>query len=947
MAQDEYENKNAGELRDILKSITGELSRQRSIQAESAAEYRKMDSIARNLQDTSMGISNLTSNELDKLKQKNQSHIKELQYQAERLARQKVGANFDGQVNEGLVDRLKFLGKITTQEEAILRAASDKYKIEREITAEVEKQYKERLAYEEEVKNLQGATGAIVKDLHSTMDKLGLSSLNNYLQVDKAKAAMEAEADAIARGEKEGGKLQVRMAGLKTLAEGFTKSLFSAEAVIGFIVQQLAKGSQNMADFQKQTGMSYESAYKTNMEMKGIATASGDNFITSEKLNKSYAMMTEHLGVSADILGGTALVSATNLEQRLGMSADNAAQLTTYTRLQGKDTEKILSNSVATVGAFNKQNRTAINSRQVLNDVAGASKSMYLNMGKSTEALTKAATKARSLGLSLGQVEKISESLLNFEDSIGNELEANLLLGGGVNLAKAREYALTGDTAKLTEEIGKQESIRNAFATKNVIAQTAAAKALGISKEELAGMALQQDLNNLSAEEFKDRYGETTYESMKSRSASEKLGDALDKVKDILGSIIQVFSPFLDLLAGILSFPLAPYFVTAFIAAKLLGGGIGSIGKAFGGMYDLGKKALTGLGDLFKKGSLTEGVEALKDKVAGSTKAAIPSPIAPAAESVADGADKAGKSGNAEGFKEKMKNIAEGLKAFGNTKVLFGALNLIPSSIGLIAMIPGIGGAKLIEQINGEKFQESMYGLAYGIEAMGKGKVLLGSLGLIAASVGLVAMIPGVLGGLILAAAAKPISMGLEILATGLTAFGAAMMTGYGLVGLGALTLAAIGLGGALNLAAPGIEAFGTVLTSVFTGLIALIPVVVSGITTLVSSIVEGIGPMLLLGPALFGIAAGLGAVALAGLTSIPAIGGLIALSLAAPGLVALGMGGSKSAGEAKEKSEEGSLAAVEKKLDVLIAAVKAGGNVYMDSNKVGRAQVLGSYKSA
>ena len=54
----------------------------------------------------------------------------------------------------------------------------------------------------------------------------------------------------------------------------------------------------------------------------------------------------------------------------------------------------------------------------------------------------------------------------------------------------------------------------------------------------------------------------------------------------------------------------------------------------------------------------------------------------------------------------------------------------------------------------------------------------------------------------------------------------------------------------------------------------------------------------------------------------------------------------SKSAGEARGKGEEGSLAAVEKKLEELIAAVRAGGDVYMDSNKVGKAQVLGTYKS-
>jgi hypothetical protein len=73
-------------------------------------------------------------------------------------------------------------------------------------------------------------------------------------------------------------------------------------------------------------------------------------------------------------------------------------------------------------------------------------------------------------------------------------------------------------------------------------------------------------------------------------------------------------------------------------------------------------------------------------------------------------------------------------------------------------------------------------------------------------------------------------------------------------------------------------------------------------------------------------------------------------LAAVSPALVSLaeafGMGGD-SAGEAKGKSEEGSMAVVEAKLTELIAVVKAGGNVYLDSNKVGRAQVLGSYKSS
>jgi len=110
----------------------------------------------------------------------------------------------------------------------------------------------------------------------------------------------------------------------------------------------------------------------------------------------------------------------------------------------------------------------------------------------------------------------------------------------------------------------------------------------------------------------------------------------------------------------------------------------------------------------------------------------------------------------------------------------------------------------------------------------------------------------------------------------------------------------------------------------------------------------ESIGPMLLLGPALFGIAAGLGAIAIAGPMAIPALIAVTGLAAVAGGVATIfGGGGGDSIGNSKGKSEEGSMAGVEQKLDALIAAVKAGGNVYMDSNKVGRAQVLGSFKSA
>jgi hypothetical protein len=183
-----------------------------------------------------------------------------------------------------------------------------------------------------------------------------------------------------------------------------------------------------------------------------------------------------------------------------------------------------------------------------------------------------------------------------------------------------------------------------------------------------------------------------------------------------------------------------------------------------------------------------------------------------------------------------------------------------------------------------------------------------------------------------------------QALGTGFQIFARAMATPTPLgpvgvvmaVSLAVITGAIIGLGYALGLAAPGIQAFGTVVTAAFAGIATLITAVADGFVKILGAVtMENIGPMLLLGPALFGIAAGLSAVSLAGLMALPAIGGLVALSLAAPALVSLGIGGeNKSAGEAKGKSEESSMLKV---LGEIRDAIQKGGDVYLDKDKVGR----------
>ena len=72
--------------------------------------------------------------------------------------------------------------------------------------------------------------------------------------------------------------------------------------------------------------------------------------------------------------------------------------------------------------------------------------------------------------MELSQVDAIADSLLNFEQSIANELEAELLLGKNINLEKARQAALNNDLATVAKEIAEQAGTSAEFAAMNRLA---------------------------------------------------------------------------------------------------------------------------------------------------------------------------------------------------------------------------------------------------------------------------------------------------------------------------------------------------------------------------------------------------------------------------------------------------------------------------------------------
>ena len=355
----------------------------------------------------------------------------------------------------------------------------------------------------------------------------------------------------------------------KLLSSNF-KEVFTftrlAQASFLLLVKGAFDASSNISNIAKNTGLSAGSARDLQISFAFAAADSEKLFLTSKDLNKSFLELSSQTGLIADF-GSQTLVTQSTLTKQLGLSAEQAGNLSLLSRLQSEDTEGVLDNTVNTVGALVKQSGVAVNVKSILEEISNTSAAITVSLGKNPEELAKAAVQAKLFGANLETVDGIASSLLNFEESIQNELEAELLIGKDINLEKARLLALNNDLAGLSSELADNEEIINAFATGNRIQQEAAAKAIGLNREELAKIALQQDYNNLSAEQFKDTYGDVTYQQLQSQSAGEKFASVLEKIQGVIGDIGIAFSPFLDGVAK-----LAGFFAASKMAAAALVG---------------------------------------------------------------------------------------------------------------------------------------------------------------------------------------------------------------------------------------------------------------------------------------------------------------------------------------------------------------------------------------
>lgn len=333
------------------------------------------------------------------------------------------------------------------------------------------------------------------------------------------------------------------------------------KSILGFAL----KADEQTTELAKSLGISKDQARGLYQNFSDYAASANDSFVTTTKLLEAQSQLSEQLGISVKYSGKQA-EDFSRLTKLMGLSAEQAGKLAKLSIVNGTSIEATTKSIIRGSAASQRSNRIAIDQRTILKDVANLSEGILIKFQGNPEALGAAVVQAKKLGLTLDQVDKVGESLLNWESSIENELKAELITGKQINLEKARYAALTGDQATLMAELSNQVGTLNDYQNMNVIAQKSLAEAFGMSRDEMSKMLLDQEKANKLGDASKltldaqlealkaqgEPLDSALYKQIQQQSIQEKFNNAVEKMQDLIGNLVagplgQLIDGFADL----------------------------------------------------------------------------------------------------------------------------------------------------------------------------------------------------------------------------------------------------------------------------------------------------------------------------------------------------------------------------------------------------------------
>jgi hypothetical protein len=550
-----------------------------------------------------------TTDSINKLDEKNQDLLI-AKGEAERDNNRNLVRNIQAQIRENqriANNKEKYVKVLEAQfdkEKNIAKTARETVENGKKLVEDQKKELAFLLKNFEIRKRIERSTG-LLGGLAKSLSKI--PGIGAYLRADDAIEEMEKLAAKI---EEAGGKstsftnrLQIGLKGASVLAKGFIENIKSPEAIFTFLGKAILNANEQTVALGKSLGVSKNQTIGIREEFVKYSAYADDTFVNTNRLLKAQSELSDQLGIAVQFSGKEAENFA-RLTELSGLSVDEAGKLAKASAAVGQEVGDYTDTIREAATYAQRTTKTHFSSKQILQDVSKLSAGILVKFQGNPKALAAAVVQAKALGTNLETIDKIGDSLLNWESSIENELKAELITGKQLNLEKARYAALTGDQLTLTKEIANQVGTLNDFENMNVIAQQSLAQAFGLSRNELADMLLQQEAINkygseaakLNKEQVKDfekqkesRKGLTLKEYLKEQeqqvTIQDKFNNAILKLQDLIGNMVAgPLGGFIDSLTNGLN-----------IITKIFGY-FGKIGSAIKGFF--GDKIGGALGDV-------------------------------------------------------------------------------------------------------------------------------------------------------------------------------------------------------------------------------------------------------------------------------------------------------------------------------------------------------------
>jgi hypothetical protein len=559
-----------------LKKVTAELKNQKNFNKDITNSYSKLSSIANQLKYDQNKISELSEKELETIKRKVNIERTELA-EALRLNNSILAQSEIKQKNltkefEKLAELTYRKGYETQREKNRLAQISSELKKEENLTKnilqtnieveglledqefglrKIEQIVENRLKIEKEIKSAIGLTGNALKALSK------IPGIGGALDTEQALQDMK----ELARELKDKGeninsfskKLMIAGKGLSTAFGGLKKSLTDPVAVLTFFTIKAFEANRQAVELGKSLGYGTDRADAFRESLVKIERNSKNINANTATLVEAFNQLTQATGFAYEFTVDQ-LETQIKLTKQVGLQAEEASQIQRLAVLNGKTSEQTYKSFVKGLNITTNQLKVGINFKATLAEAVKVSGQLAANLGYNPERIAKAIVTAKAFGMTLEQVARSGESLLNFESSIESELKAELLTGKQLNLERARAAALAGDQVTLTEELAKNVGTVADFTRMNVIQQKALAESVGMTADELAETLRRREEAIASGKSLTQITEEERLKALERQNIQDKFNAAILKLQSLIGNLVAgPLGSFIDLLSGALN----------------------------------------------------------------------------------------------------------------------------------------------------------------------------------------------------------------------------------------------------------------------------------------------------------------------------------------------------------------------------------------------------------